>query len=64
MTTIVYRQAFADPGLCVRPSQRFLEAVEVEGQTVYRFQFFAFQEKKEVVRVVVRTDGMFSGSMS
>ena len=44
MTTIVYRQDYGDPDLCVRPAQRFLEAVEVEGQAVPRFQYPGGQE--------------------
>ena len=44
MTTIVYRQEYGDPDLCVRRTQRFLEAVAVEDQAVPRFQYPGGQE--------------------
>jgi hypothetical protein len=36
---VVYRQEYGDHGLWVRPKNMFLETVQVEGQTVARFQF-------------------------
>lgn len=36
---VVYRQEYGERGLWVRPKQMFLESVEVNGQTVQRFQF-------------------------
>jgi len=35
---VVYRQEYGDHGLWVRPTQMFMEAVEVHGQEVARFQ--------------------------
>jgi hypothetical protein len=36
---VVYRKEYDDHGLWVRPKAMFTEMVEVEGQTVPRFQF-------------------------
>ena len=36
---VVYRQAYGDHGLWVRPVEMFLESVEVDGRTVPRFQY-------------------------
>jgi len=35
---VVYRQEYGDRGLWVRPRAMFVETVEVNGQTVARFQ--------------------------
>ena len=35
---VVYRQEYGDRSLWVRPKAMFLEAVEVDGQTVPRFR--------------------------
>ena len=40
---VVYRQAYCDHGLWVRPKQMFLETVEVDGQAVPRFQYLGGQ---------------------
>ena len=36
---VVYRQDYGEFGLWVRPKSMFLESVEVDGQSVARFQF-------------------------
>jgi hypothetical protein len=36
---VVYRQDYGDHGLWVRPLEMFLEAVEVDGEMVPRFEF-------------------------
>ena len=36
---VVYRQDYDEHGLWVRPKGMFLESVEVEGQTMPRFQY-------------------------
>lgn len=35
---VVYRQEYGDRGLWVRPAAMFAETVEVDGETVSRFQ--------------------------
>jgi hypothetical protein len=36
---VVYRQEYGEHGLWVRPKAMFLEAVEVDGQSVPRFEY-------------------------
>lgn len=36
---IVYRQEYGDHGLWVRPKAMFMETVEVDGQSVPRFEY-------------------------
>ena len=36
---VVYRQEYGDHGLWVRPRSLFLETVEVDGQSVPRFEY-------------------------
>ena len=36
---VVYRQEYGDHGLWVRPKDMFQETVEVDGQTVPRFEY-------------------------
>ena len=36
---VVYRQEYGDHSLWVRPAAMFAETVDVDGQTVQRFQF-------------------------
>jgi len=36
---VVYRQEYGDHGLWVRPKAMFMEMMEVNGQTVARFQY-------------------------
>lgn len=36
---VVYRQEYGDHSLWVRPAAMFAETVDVDGQTVRRFQF-------------------------
>ena len=41
---VVYRQEYGDLEPCVRPAQRFLEVVEVDGRGVSRSQYLGGQE--------------------
>jgi hypothetical protein len=36
---VLYRQDYGERGLWVRPQEMFLESVEIEGQTMPRFQY-------------------------
>ncbi len=36
---VVYRQEYGDHGLWVRPKAMFMETVEIDGQTVPRFEY-------------------------
>ena len=36
---VLYRQDYGDCGLWVRPKEMFFESLEIEGQTIARFQF-------------------------
>jgi hypothetical protein len=41
---VVYRKEYDDHGLWVRPKAMFMEMVEVDGQTVPRFQYIESQK--------------------
>ena len=36
---VLYRQDYGEHGLWVRPKEMFLESIEIEGQTMPRFQY-------------------------
>ena len=42
---VVYRPAYGEQGLWVRPKEMFLETVEVDGKQVPRFEFLGEKDK-------------------
>ena len=41
---VVYQQEYGDRSLWVRPKPMFLETVEIDGQSIARFQYLGGQE--------------------